>query len=172
MLIALVALAVLTTSLAQPPVPASTKGVVAPCPPVSAGTPAVSIGATHRPKVESPTVMPRTPPGLRKTTGVANVELRAIVDVDGRPCDLVVMSQSHPELGADTVSVSAARQWRFEPATRDGGPVRASVTFEFRYEARAPQDGVGSPEWIMGLSVRGADYPSGLWSRQDLSPLP
>lgn len=175
MLIALVGLAMLTAAADQPPSSAdAATAVVAPCPAMNAASPVaqVGIGPTRQPTVMAPMVMPRTPPGLRKTTGIAHVEVRATVDVDGRPCDLRVMAQSHPELGADRVSLSAARQWRFEPATRDGGPIRATVTFEFRYEARAPEREGASPEWITGISVRDADKPSGLWSQQDLSPEP
>lgn len=175
MLIALIGLALLTASADQPPSPANaTTVVVAPCPAMTEASPVaqVGIGPTRQPTVMAPMVMPRTPPGLRKTAGVAHVEVRATVDVDGRPCDLMVMSQSHPELGADRVSLSAVRQWRFEPATRDGGPVRAIVTLEFRYEARAPEREGASPGWFTGTTVRGAVTPSGLWSQQDLSPEP
>ncbi len=174
MLRTLLAVAVFTASSTQLPSTSRDAVVVAPCPPLAAGTPVVGvgIGPIRRPKVASPTVMPRTPAGLRRTTGVALVEIRATVDVDGRPCDLVVTSQSHPGLGADTVSLSAARQWRFEPASRDGGPVRATVGFAFRYEALPPQEKGESLEWRTGISVHHADYDTRLWSRQDLSPLP
>jgi TonB family protein len=172
MLPTLLALAVFTASSTQL-TPTSRGGVVvAPCPAPTAGAPVAGVGPTRRPKVVPPIVTPRTPPGLPQTTGVAHVEIRATVDVDGRPCDLVVTSQSHPGLGADTASLSAARQWRFEPASRDGGPVRATVGFAFRYEALPPQEKGESLEWRTGISVHHADHDTRLWSHQDLSPLP
>jgi len=175
MLIALIGLATLAASADQPPSSAdATTVAVAPCPAMDEASPVayVGIGPTQQPTVVAPMVMPRTPPGLRKATGIAHVEVRATVDVDGRPCDLVVTSQSDPELRADVVSLSAVRQWRFDPAIRDGGPVRATVTFVFRYEARAPEREGDSPEWLTGITVRDAEKPPGLWSQQDLSPEP
>lgn len=63
------------------------------------------------------------------------VGVRALVQSDGtvQRVELTVSSGS-PAL--DRAAVAAVRRWLFAPATRDGVPIEAYVTFKVRYVIR------------------------------------
>ena len=61
--------------------------------------------------------------------------LRIDVDARGVPTDVQVVERSGDRDRAfDRAAIEAARQWRFQPATRNGEPVAATVQLpvEFR----------------------------------------
>lgn len=165
--LALAVLAGSSPGQASPPNPSAE--VVAPCPPLTAGTPGASIGIApvRLPRVIPPLVIPDAPSALGDADILARVTVTAVVDLDGRPCDLRVATLSHPGFDLDSVGFHAVSQWRFEPATRDGNPVRAKVTFDFQFH---PADSRGV--WGSTMHVSGAEVPPRAYSRKSLSPPP
>jgi protein TonB len=69
-------------------------------------------------------VEPRRPPG--SLTGT--VVLFATIGVDGKPSDIKPIS-GHPVLVA--AAIAAFREWRYEPARRNGSPVAAPIEVRF-----------------------------------------
>ncbi len=63
------------------------------------------------------------------------VGLRVFVPADGtvRTVEVIVSSGSAI---LDRTAAQAVRRWRFAPATRDGVPIDAYVTFKIRYVVR------------------------------------
>jgi protein TonB len=68
------------------------------------------------------------------------VVLRVLVSETGEPVEVRVEAGARADL--DTAAVDAARQWRFEPATKGGRPVRSYARLRFPFEgvqfARTP----------------------------------
>ncbi len=61
------------------------------------------------------------------------VWLSVVVKKDGTVGDVQVRQSLDTEFGLDDAAVAAMRQWRFEPARRDGEPVAVRVTVEMRF---------------------------------------
>jgi protein TonB len=76
-----------------------------------------------------------------------SVTLRVVVNENGEPGQITVVQGAHPDL--NNAAIAAARQWRFEPATRKGRPVRTTTTVRFSFEgvqfARTPLPDVVAP---------------------------
>jgi protein TonB len=47
--------------------------------------------------------------------------------------DVTVTESLDPVYGLDDAAVTAAKQWRFEPATKDGKPVTVAVDVEMTF---------------------------------------
>jgi TonB family protein len=69
-----------------------------------------------------------------KVTGAAIVA--CVVETDGSVSNARIMRSLDPVFGLDDEAIKAARQWRFEPGTRDGEPVRVAVTIEMSFTLR------------------------------------
>ena len=71
------------------------------------------------------------------------VVLRVHVSASGLPSEVTVKTAAREDLTA--AAVAAARQWKFEPARRNGVAVRGSVEIRFPFEgvqfARTPFPG-------------------------------
>lgn len=67
------------------------------------------------------------------------VVLRVLVGVDGSVKDVVV-EQSEPAGVFDAVTIDAARQWRFNPAIRDGAPAEGWVRVPVNFDAEEPAE--------------------------------
>jgi TonB family protein len=93
---------------------------------------------------KKPVVM--TPPKLKKfveatypteayTQGIGGtVELEVVIGVDGKVIDArVVMPAGH---GFDEAALAAVRQFEFEPATRDGQPMKAKARYPYVFELK------------------------------------
>ncbi len=65
------------------------------------------------------------------------VALDIIVEPSGNVSDLKVAKSLDP--GLDVSAVKTVRNWRFEPATRDGRAVRVAVHVEVSFKLREPQ---------------------------------
>lgn len=79
-------------------------------------------GAQLRYAVAPPPPYPRD---AIKAGAQGTVMLRVLVDVDGRPLEVVVeRSSGHRSLDREAVR-QVQQRWRFEPAMRDGRPVQA-----------------------------------------------
>ena len=68
------------------------------------------------------------------------VVLRVQVSETGEPLVIAVEREARKDL--TDAAIAAAKQWKFEPATKDGRPVRGYVTLRFPFEgiqfARTP----------------------------------
>ena len=60
----------------------------------------------------------------RELEAEGTVRLRVLVGEDGRPQDASIGTSSG-DAGLDQAALDAVRHWRFEPAKRDGVPLRA-----------------------------------------------
>ncbi len=73
--------------------------------------------------------------GLQVVGAEGTVSLRALVLAGGTVGDVTVESSSGSAV-LDRAAVEAVLRWRFAPATRDGVPIDAFVTFKIRYVVR------------------------------------
>jgi TonB family protein len=78
-------------------------------------------------------VPPLDPPRCRRLGIEGIVRVRVLVGEHGRPLEVLV-GHSSGDASLDDAALDAVRRWRFEPARRDGAPVRvwAIVPIEFR----------------------------------------
>jgi len=76
---------------------------------------------------------PVYPPRCLRMGIEGNVRVRVLVGENGRPQE-VTIGQSSGESALDEAAMEAVRQWRFEPARRNGMPVRAwaAIPIEFK----------------------------------------
>jgi protein TonB len=72
-------------------------------------------------------VEPAYPEIARRGAYGARIVLRALVLASGAVGDVTVLRSSHPNLGFESAAIRAIRQWRYQPAVRDGRPVDAYV---------------------------------------------
>jgi TonB family protein len=61
------------------------------------------------------------------------VLLEALIGEDGAVREIAVLDSLDPTYGLDNEAVRAARQWRFEPARKDGKPVQVVVSIEMTF---------------------------------------
>lgn len=68
------------------------------------------------------------------------VILRVLVSETGEPLEVEVVSGARRDL--TDAAIAAAKQWKFEPARKDGSAVRSRATVRFQFEgiqfARTP----------------------------------
>ena len=64
------------------------------------------------------------------------VLLECIVGIDGHVSDVTVIRSLDSEFGLDAKAVEAARQWRFQPGTRNGEVVPVWITIELAFTLR------------------------------------
>jgi protein TonB len=78
-------------------------------------------------------VPPLYPPRCRRLGIEGTVRVRVLVGERGRPLEVLV-GHSSGDASLDDAALDAVRRWRFEPARRDGTPIRvwAIVPIEFR----------------------------------------
>ncbi len=99
-------------------------------------------GTSTEPVVDAPVLQklkvvemrpPDYPPRCRRQGIEGTVRVRALVGEDGRVVQALVAKTSGDD-SLDEAAVEAVNEWRFEPARRDGVPVRAwaSVPIEFK----------------------------------------
>jgi len=60
------------------------------------------------------------------------VKLTVIIERDGHANDIKVIESLDP--GLDANAILAVKQWEFEPATKEGKPVRVSATIEVNFK--------------------------------------
>jgi len=61
------------------------------------------------------------------------VLLECIVGPNGQISEAIVIRSLDPEFGLDDNAIAAARQWRFQPGTRDGSAVPVWITIELSF---------------------------------------
>jgi TonB family protein len=92
--------------------------------------------------VSPPTILSRIDPQYSEEARVARlvgtVGLSIVVDSGGLPRDIHIVRPLG--LGLDEKAISAVRQWRFHPGSKDGKPVavRAGVDVNFRLSLTSP----------------------------------
>ena len=74
------------------------------------------------------------PDSLRKRRVEGPVQMSILVSETGKVLDVKILKSAHPIL--DEVSVSAVREWIFEPATKDGVPVRIWIPVSITYQLK------------------------------------
>lgn len=84
----------------------------------------VSPVPTHR-------VSPRHPPELMQKLIEGSAMIECVVGEDGSVISVKTLSATEPEFGL--AAEDAVRQWRFEPATKNGTPVAVSVHIPFEF---------------------------------------
>ena len=60
----------------------------------------------------------------------------AVVQPDGTVSNVAVRRSLDPKFGLDQEAVATARNWRFEPGTRDGSPVPVFIMIELDFNLR------------------------------------
>ncbi len=75
-------------------------------------------------------VYPEYPVGARQQRAGGSVTVEVIVLKNGSVGNICVVRSSRPGVGFELAAISAASQWRYKPATKNGVPVnaRSSVT--------------------------------------------
>ena len=76
---------------------------------------------------------PAYPPGLLSREVEGKAVVKVLIGIDGRVRQVVVLSATHPDFGKATER-QALREWRFNPATRDGVPVEDWQTLTVRFD--------------------------------------
>ena len=77
---------------------------------------------------------PPYPPQLLEEGIGGQVRLQVMVEANGKPSSVQVLSASHPLFGR-SAEKTVREQYTFRPATRGGQPVRHSYTFTIRFNA-------------------------------------
>jgi len=102
--------------------------------------PADAQAAGERPARIAATMPPAYPAAAKKQGISGNVVLLVDVDAQGKPTH-VAIERSSPAGVFDAAALDAVRQWRFEPALRQGQPVAGRVRVPLDF---GPQGGAGS----------------------------
>lgn len=91
-----------------------------------------------KPRVLQPQVAPVTPPALKLYGVSGDVLMAFIVDEKGVPEQTQAISATHA--GFVDAAKKAIEQWRFEPATRGGAPVKCVVHAPVRFDPGKNKD--------------------------------
>jgi TonB family protein len=79
-------------------------------------------------------VKPQYSPEAKKAKIEGSVTLECVVQTDGAVGEVHVTKSLDP--GLDQEAIKAAKQWRFEPGTKDGKPVPVVITLEMTFTLR------------------------------------
>ena len=79
-------------------------------------------------------VKPQYNPEAKQAKIEGSVTLECVVETDGAVGDVHVTKSLDP--GLDREAIKAAKQWRFEPGTKDGKPVPVLITIEMTFTLR------------------------------------
>lgn len=72
------------------------------------------------------------PEALRGSGIQGSVRLRPVVDANGCAHDVRVVKKVHPQL--DEVAKQTVKTWKFEPALKDGRPVKVQIELEVPFK--------------------------------------
>jgi protein TonB len=104
--------------------------------PVAAETPAATEPATPVEDVDEPIVLsrvePEVPPKALKQRKRATVVLKVLVNERGGIARVLV-ERGIPGSELEAAAISAVLRWKFQPATRNGEPIRAWTKATFRF---------------------------------------
>jgi protein TonB len=103
--------------------------------------------------------MPVYPERALKERARGLVVLKILVSEEGVPLQITVEKAARADL--TKAAIAAAKQWRFEPALKDGRPVRSFTTVRFPFEgvqfARTPFPGAEGGGFPRRTPTRGRD---------------
>jgi TonB family protein len=85
-------------------------------------------GVTNPVLIRESMISPEMPELARVARVDGQVILQAIVKRDGSIGDISVIHANRPNLGFEDAAIAAVRQWRYEPAQKDGEPVDVYFT--------------------------------------------
>jgi TonB family protein len=83
-------------------------------------------------------VKPKYTAGAMEARVQGTVWIDCVVEIDGTVTRTRVSRSLDTQHGLDREAVAAARQWRFEPGTKDGSPVPVVITIELAFTLRDP----------------------------------
>jgi hypothetical protein len=93
-------------------------------------------------KVEQSYARPAWPVGVRWTPkDILSTEISMVIDTDGVPQDFCILAIDPDQQEIAEAAVDAARRWRYSPATSEGKPVPAIVTFKLKFDPEAHSAG-------------------------------
>ncbi len=94
-------------------------------------------GVTNPWLITKTRVTPKLP---RKLKGSGQVILSVLIEADGTVSEISVIRCNRPGLGIEESAIAAVREWRYEPAEKDGEPVAVyfTVVVELAYHGRTP----------------------------------
>ena len=81
---------------------------------------------------------PAYPPAAERLRRDATVVLEALVDENGKVLEVRLTQPDPSRLGFNEAAVAAARATTFEPATKDGVPVRMWFPMKLTFSPREP----------------------------------
>jgi TonB family protein len=86
--------------------------------------------------------------------GVTDGEARVIINTDstGKLTDWLVVGFTHREFAE--AAVVAIKQWKFEPAQLQGGPVGTTIELVFNYEAKGVVVSASCTDFLEGQLIR------------------
>ncbi len=88
--------------------------------------------------VTAPRLISKTNPQYTKEARDARIEgrvgVRCVVETDGHPGELSVVQPLDP--GLDARALEAVKKWKFEPAKKDGKPVRVAAVVEVNFSLK------------------------------------
>ncbi len=118
------------------------------------GTPDASpdVGETYR-------VAPVYPPAALAARFEGAVILAAVVREDGTVGEVQVLDSLRPKLGFEQAAIDAMKQWRFEPARKNGDPVDSVAAYQLTFQL--PGYGRGTPP-IVTNEMLGSAFLDGL----------
>jgi TonB family protein len=95
-------------------------------------TPAVwPIGGDVMPPKELSRVQPRFPPDAKREGRTGVVVFDVVVDTSGAIASVEVARHADPDL--EQAALEAVKQWRYQPATRNGAPVPVWLSITMRF---------------------------------------
>lgn len=94
------------------------------------------VAADTPPKVTTP-VSPGYPAELTDTGRSGSAIVTIVVNADGTVGESTLTSADHPAFG--TAAMSVVKDWKFDPATRDGTPIAKRVAIPFKFVAPTEQ---------------------------------
>ena len=81
------------------------------------------------------------------------VRMRAVVEPDGSVSSAEVIESLDAEYGIDQMAIDSLKQWRFQPGTLNGTPVRVAITVDMAFALR---DSASAQTWPAGFSADAA----------------
>jgi protein TonB len=91
----------------------------------------LSIGEGITPPVLTRQVDPKFSHGMRKHVGRSNVVVHVVIDNQGVPVNLSLVSPGDPDF--DQSALKAVSQWRFKPAMTGGEPVAVELKIDVQF---------------------------------------
>jgi len=116
----------------RPAPPPAAPAPAAPATPTEAAPTAIAAGDRPVP-LSGQMPPPRYPPSALRRGDRGTVVVRVEVDAGGKPAGVALVRRSGSR-DLDRAAMEAVREWRFQPAQRDGHPVAGSLEIPFDFK--------------------------------------